>query len=114
MSAIRGKRGQQLLLDLIVALDAMPEKVLITEELINTEGDVCALGAVGKYRGVEMSNLDPEDSEIVAEVFNIADPLAREITYINDECGNYDETPQARWQRVRQWAVSHIQPVPIV
>lgn len=114
-SAIRGKRGQRLLLDLIAALDAMPEKVLIAEELVNSEGDVCALGAVGKRRGLAMGNLDPEESESVAEVFDIAYPLACEITYINDE-GNFfrrDETPQQRWERVRAWAIGHVQPVPV-
>lgn len=69
----------------------MPEKVLITEELVNSEGDYCALGAVGARRGIDMSHLDPEESETVAEAFNIADPLAREITYINDERGGYGE-----------------------
>lgn len=117
-SSIRGKRGQRLLLDLIAALDAMPEKVLIAEELINADGDVCALGAVGVKRGIDMSKLDPEESGTVAEAFDIADPLAREITYINDECGRgYDwrnsETPQQRWERVRAWAISHIQPVEV-
>lgn len=112
-SAIRGNRGQQLLLDLIAALDSMPEKVLIAEELVNAEGDYCALGAVGAKRGIAMDNLDPEEPERVASAFDIAEQLAREITYVNDEGGRYDETPQARWQRVRAWAVSHVQPVPV-
>lgn len=115
-SAIRGKRGQRLLIDLIQALDAMPEKALIAEKLIDHEdGDaVCALGAVGVKRGIPMDGLDPEESETVAEAFDIADPLAREITYVNDEggWGHRSETPQQRWQRVRAWAISHIQPVP--
>lgn len=112
-SAIRGRRGQRLLIDLIAALDALPEKVLITEELINSDGDYCALGAVGARRGIDMAQLDPEESETVAEAFDIADQLAREITYINDECGRHGETPQERWQRVRNWAVRQIQPVPV-
>jgi hypothetical protein len=112
-SAIRGKRGQALLVDLVKALDAMPEKVLITEALIDAEGDVCALGAVGVRRGIAMDNLDPEEPESVAAVFDIAEQLAREITYINDDGGRYDETPQQRWERVRAWAIQHIQPVPL-
>ena len=35
MSAIRGKRGQQLLRDLRDALDAMPEKRLIANHLVD-------------------------------------------------------------------------------
>lgn len=123
-SAIRGKRGQRLLLDLIAALDAMPEKVLIAGELVNSDGDYCALGAVGAKRGIVMDALDPEESETVAEVFDIADQLAREIAYVNDDGGrdwkvvngewkHCPETPQERWARVRAWAVKHVQPVPV-
>lgn len=114
-SAIRGKRGQRLLIDLVQALDAMPEKVLIAEKLIDHEDDdaVCALGAVGVKRGIAMEQLDPEEPEDIAEAFDVAQQLAREITYVNDEGGNYGETPQQRWERVRAWAVRHILPVPI-
>jgi hypothetical protein len=112
-SAMRGKRGQALLIDLVKALDAMPEKALIKEALIDTEGDVCALGAVGIRRGIPMENLDPEWTETIASTFDIAEQLAREITYINDEGGCYDETRQQRWERVRSWAIHHIQPVPV-
>jgi hypothetical protein len=115
-SAMRGKRGQALLVDLVNALDAMPEKVLIARELIDGAGDVCALGAVGLRRGISMEHLDPEESESIADAFDIAEQLAREIVYVNDEGGNAwrgDETPQARWKRVRAWAIRHIQPIPL-
>lgn len=122
-SAIRGKRGQQLLIDLVKALDAMSEKALIAEKLINAEGDVCALGAVGRLRGIEMTDLDPEEPEQIADAFDVTQQLAREIAYINDERGSdykvingrwqySPETPQQRWERVRKWAVSQILPVP--
>jgi hypothetical protein len=111
-SAMRGHRGQALLVDLVKALDAMPEKVLIAGELIDSEGGVCALGAVGVRRDIQMDNLDPEEPESVAQVFDIAEQLAREIVYVNDEGGSC-ETPQARWERVRAWAIRHIQPVPV-
>lgn len=112
-SAIRGKRGQQLLIDLVMALDAMPEKVLIAEELVNSEGDHCALGAVGARRGLAMDRLDPEDSRSVSREFNVAEQLAREVVYVNDEGGNYGEIPQQRWARVRAWAIEHIQPIAV-
>ena len=57
-SAIRGKRGQKLLVDLVRALDAMPEKELIASKLVTIDGEVCALGAVGQLRGTEMPILD--------------------------------------------------------
>lgn len=72
------------------------------------EGDVCALGAVGRMRGVDMSDLNPDDFEGVASAFDVADPLAREIVWINDECGPPGETPEARWQRVRKWVSNQI------
>jgi hypothetical protein len=109
-SAIRGRRGQRLLLDLVNALDALPEKRLISEELILETGDVCALGAVGLKRGVLMWDVDPYDQETVAKAFDIAPCLAKEIAYINDEEGRHRQTPEERWRRVRAWAVSQLQP----
>lgn len=38
-SAIRGKRGQKMLRDLLAALDAMPEKSLIVHELESESGE---------------------------------------------------------------------------
>lgn len=72
------------------------------------EGDVCALGSVGKMRGLDMSSLDPHDPDTVAGALDVAAPLAREVTYINDECGRHDETPEQRWVRVRAWVSSQI------
>lgn len=104
-SAIRGRRGQKMLRDMRDALDAMPVKRLIAEEL-ECDGEVCALGAVGRLRGIDMSLIDPEDSDLVADLFDIAEPLAREITYENDEfgCG----TPEERWAYMRRWVESLI------
>lgn len=106
-SAIRGKRGQTFLKDLIAALDAMPEKKLIAHELKRTNGEVCALGAVGVARGVSMEDLDPEDHDTVAHRFGIAHQLAQEIVYENDEICIYG-TPEERWNRMRAWAMERI------
>ncbi len=105
-SAIRGKRGQTFLSDLMKALDELPEKLLIAGELQDGEGDVCAIGALGKARGLDMSNLDPEDYDAVATVFGIAHQLAQEVVYTNDEDGQYGETPQQRYARMRKWVAS--------
>lgn len=85
-SSIRGKRGQAFLRDLLAALDAMPEKRLIAWEL-EESGEVCAIGSLGKARGVDMSKIDPSEPTAVAAAFNIAEPLAQEVVYENDECG---------------------------
>jgi hypothetical protein len=108
-SAIRGRRGQKLLTDLLAALDAMPEKFLVAGELETKDGDVCALGALGKARGLDMQqNLDPGEPEEVAAAFDIAPQLAQEIVFMNDEHLNYVGGEQ-RWERMRAWVASLIQ-----
>lgn len=105
-SAIRGKRGQAFLRELIDALDALPEKLLIKDEL-QEGGMVCAIGSVGARRGVDMSALDPHDPETLSGVFGIAEQLVREIEFMNDEA-YWGETPEHRWMRMRAWAVEHL------
>jgi hypothetical protein len=105
-SATRGARGQKLLRDLLDALDKLPERKLIAGEL-EEAGAVCALGAVGRERGLDMSGLDPYDPDTIAGTFGIAPALAREIVYENDECGR-NETPEQRFERMRRWVASQI------
>lgn len=107
LNSIRGKRGQRLLKDLLAAMDAMPVKELIATQL-EEQGAVCALGALGRTRGIELGKIDPEDAETVAKVFDIAEPLAREIVYENDEGGSDDEEPSRRWERMHRWVAGNI------
>lgn len=124
-SAIRGKRGQAFLKEMLAALDAMPEKRLVREALEEPvtglpfapkTGGVCAMGAVARMRGVDMSRVDPEDRDTVAELMEIPMTLACEIAYENDESFGYDrfhrayleETPERRWQRMRDWVARQI------
>lgn len=102
-SAIRGQRGQKFLRDLRDALLALPEKILIVHELQDAEGSVCAIGSLGVARGIDMSKIDPEDPDQVATAFNIAQQLAREIAYHNDEGGFYGENCEERFQRMLKW-----------
>lgn len=106
-SGIRGRRGQQLLKDLRESLLALPVKKLIAEELETNDGEVCALGAVGKLRKIDMKEIDPDDSETVAGVFNVSDALAREIVYQNDE-GAWHDTPEERYTRMLEWCQANI------
>lgn len=110
-NAIYGKRGQKFMRELVAALDAMPEKRLITDELVQ-EGAVCAIGAVGLARGIDMTGMNPDDADTVGATFGIAPRMAREIVFQNDESGwdysTSNETPEARWTRMRFWAVSHL------
>lgn len=108
--AIHGKRGQAFLRELLASLDALPEKKLIAEELENADGCVCAIGAVGKARGVDMSQIDYFEPGRVGSSFGISRAMAAEIEYVNDEEGPYGahETDDARFVRVRAWVVSQI------
>jgi len=107
-SAIRGKRGQAFLQEMLAALDAIPDKTLIAKEL-EEDGAVCALGSVGKQRGLEMGTVDPEEHEDVAKLFGIPHALACEIMYENDEDFSWNkETPEQRWQRMRKWVVANL------
>jgi len=99
-----------LLREMAEALDAMPVKELISGEL-ESYGQYCALGVVGKARGLtmDMANIDPEDYSLVAKTFGIATALAQEIMYENDESWD-SETPAGRWTRMRQWVKEQIKP----
>lgn len=118
-SATRGKRGQAFFRALIAALDAMPEKRLIVGEL-EAGGEVCAIGALGRARGIDMTNIDPECPEQVAPLFNIAECLAQEVVYMNDEYWDYhyvgntrtEYTPEERWQKMRRWVAEQISVTP--
>jgi len=106
-SAITGKRGQAFLYEMLHAMAALPEHKLIDGELEH-EGAVCAIGAVGKARGIDMSGIDVEDRHRVARVFGIAPALAAEIVYMNDEAHWRVETPEQRFERMRKWIEEQI------
>jgi len=106
--AIRGKRGQAFLRELATSLDSMPEKRLIASELIDDKGDVCAIGSVCKMRGIDVGGVDIYDPETIGELVGIARSMAAEIEFENDEHGRFDETPEDRWMRMRQWVSDNL------
>ena len=106
-SALRGKRGQAFLRETLAALEALPERKLVTNELVKL-GCYCTLGAVGKARGMDMQQIDPEDEDTVAGRFGLPRAMACEIMYENDEAGPWQETPEQRWQRMHRWVKSNI------
>lgn len=110
-SAIRGNRGQRMLRDLLAALEALPEKRLITEDLRNEDGEVCTLGALAVVRGMDLGVLDPSEPDDVAAAFDIAPQLAREIVFENDEQYR-SETPERRYVRMLAWVKAQIRETP--
>lgn len=136
-SAIRGKRGQQLLHELIEALDAMEDKRLYPGSFATADGEYCALGALGAKRGTKMDDLGDDeecDPALVGERFGIARQLAAEIMYLNDEwidewpfkrvmiCGpmrpreqherwkrvHNEKAAEQRWKYMREWAQKNL------
>jgi hypothetical protein len=104
-STIRGGRGQAFLVDLVRAMDALPNPRLVAEKLETPAGEVCALGAVGRARGIDMTAIATEDWKRLSEEFGITELMAREIMYLNDEWCVSDEE---RFRYIRRWALRHI------
>lgn len=106
-SAIRGRRGQAFLRELLEAMDALPEKRLIADDLIR-DGEVCALGALGLARGQadSMKEVDPEDYDSIADFFGIPNALTQEIEYLNDEF--HYASPEDRFVRMRRWVIRQL------
>ncbi len=109
-SASRGKRGQAFFRALLEALDAMKDKRLVEGELQTEEGAVCALGCLGKARGVDLESVETSDWPALGELFDIAPQLAQEVMYVNDEQFRVSG-PEARWRIVRDWTARQIIPV---
>jgi hypothetical protein len=101
----------------------MPEKRLIEGELEGEDGAHCALGVLGAARGHDLGEVDTTDWTALGEMFNIAEQLAQEVMYTNDEAGDFqwDQalrrrrrtcTPEERWAEVRGWVAYQIRCTP--
>ena len=115
--ALKGRRGQAFLREMAVALDAMPVKELIAGDLVRNDGAVCAIGAVCQARQLDVSHVDSESPWRVGRLVGIAESMAAEIAFENDEHGpDYSpfsprgliESPTKRWQRMRAWVAEQI------
>lgn len=118
-SALRGRRGQAFLREMAAAMDAMPVRELIADDIVREDGQACAIGTVARARGMDVTGLDPEDRETVADRFGIARAMVAEVVFENDEGGHspgWDEvercwrreTPEQRFDRMRAWVASQI------
>ena len=107
-SAIEGNKGQKFLKDLVKALEDMPDKKLYRSVLVDGE-KCCAMGAVCKSRGLDVTGVDPYNPKVVGDALGIARAMAAEIAYENDEDFSYRETsPEERWERMYNWAKNNL------
>lgn len=124
--ALRGKRGQKFLRELAAELDAMPLRELGRGGLVDEEsGKACTLGVAALCRGVDAETLmsveDCEHNEYVSKLLDIAECMAAEIAYENDEHGIVcvggpvsvrRETDAERWTRMRAWVREQLREAP--
>ena len=84
--AIKGSRGQAFLRELATAMDAMPEKVLIAEELIREDGRCCTIGVVCKARAVDVGCIDYNDVDTVARLVGVLVESSSDMGKLRFEC----------------------------
>lgn len=116
--SLNGKKGQAALRELAAALLALPEKKLIADELENEAGEVCAIGALAKFKGKEnpkigdsfgdFDELEANSDEIERATVSLAQELgvprmvAIAVVCENDDCFP-DPTPEQRYERMLAW-----------
>src|SRR3982750_1965497 len=81
--SIASKKGQAFLRELATLLDAMPEKKLIDEHLINDQGQCCTIGVYCKAKGIDVSKIDYYVGDEVGRAVGISGMMAREIAFEN-------------------------------
>jgi hypothetical protein len=131
--SLRGKAGQLALRELEQALLAMPEKRLIKDELVDADGDVCAVACYARHKGLDLSQFDPEEeSDEVGVAAGMPRLVAWKLVALNDVVldtvwevahgpvqrgfGTYkggvahvrDMTPEERYERVLAWVRRHL------
>ena len=122
-SALRGKRGQKFLRELLATLDAMPDKRLIEGELVTPEGEVCAVGSYLRAKSLNPEGIDYYDYDAIADVCGVNPKVIQELEYHNDaygrewvpvpNVGTHHESmridsPEKRWREIRSWVTGHI------
>jgi hypothetical protein len=104
--SLRGKQGQEELKELRAALLSLPEKRLIHGLLEDEEGGVCAIGAYGKHKGLDISKFDPDDAtDEVGIEGGMPALVAWKVVEMNDM--EFDHlTPERRYQKMLAWVES--------
>lgn len=138
--ALQGRRGQTFLYWLIKALDAMPEKELVSGQFRAAEGQFDALGVIAAARDLDLYYIESWDHGRMGEILDIAGSLVVEVMEQNDQgvpvrdwhelCGPLPpwiperfrpaialesaDARRQRWQYMRDWAERHLTTVPVL
>lgn len=102
--SLQGKRGKAELIQLRDALLALPDKRLIHGSLIDEDGELCAIGAYAKHKGLDLQKYDPEDAtdEVGIEA-GMPDLVAWKVVEMNDEQYHSGFTPEQRYEAMLGW-----------
>lgn len=125
--SLKGKAGQTALRELEAALLALPSKRLIAESLVDTHGEVCAIGALAEFRGDitdDMIGQGEYDMEEVGVELGMPRLVAWKVVEMNDLMFNGTDlvlhegpyrwpserpfeyvpiTPEQRYERMLAW-----------
>lgn len=116
--SIAGRAGQLALRELEAALLALPEKRLIAHEL-ERDGDVCAIGALVKYKGITPKNDPDGEMDLIGVECGIPRLAAWKLVELNDSILDtkwsdgklIPLTPEERYQSVLDWVRKRLKSV---
>lgn len=106
--SLHGKQGQEELRALRDALLELPDKRLIHGLLVDTDGEVCAVGAYAKHKGLDLQKFDPEGAtdEVGIEA-GMPSLVAWKVVEMNDM--EFDHlTPERRYTQMLEWVSRQI------
>jgi hypothetical protein len=106
--SLHGKQGQVELRELKAAIVALPDKRLIHGLLVDEDGEVCAIGAYAKYKGLDLYAFDPEDcTDEVGIHAGMTKLVAWKVVEMNDEQLSH-LTPELRYTKMLEWIDSQL------
>jgi hypothetical protein len=107
--SLRGREGQAELMELHAALLALPDKRLIHGSLVDEDGEVCAVGAYAKHKGLDLQKFDPEyDTDEVGIEAGMPKLVAWKVVEMNDMELHSRFTPEERYTLMLAWVESKL------
>lgn len=103
LRSLQGKQGREELQVLRAALLALPDKRLIYGSLVDEDGEVCAIGAYARHKGLDLQKFDPEDAtDDVGIEAGMPKLAAWKVVEMNDV--EFDHlTPERRYVKMLEW-----------